>query len=81
MSVQLSGEENYSFKETKSNFHTARETNNDYYKSDVSECSESESEEEEEALNEDLDAIANNKNDEIAKLFQLTVRMLSLIHI
>jgi len=75
MSVQLSGEENYSFKETKSNFHTARETNNDYYKSDVSECSESESEEEEEALNEDLDAIANNKNDEIAKLFQLTVRM------
>ena len=46
MSVQLSGEENYSFKETKSNFHTARETNNDYYKSDVSECSESESESE-----------------------------------
>ena len=63
MSVQLSGEEN-SFKETKSNY-TARETNNDYYKSDVSECSESESEEEEEALNE-FRAIANNKNDEIA---------------
>ena len=85
--IQIStpGEENYSTKNTKDDtndhthniFQTARETPNNGYKSDFSEYSDSDSEEEdEEVLNDDVDAIARrDSRDEIARLFQLTVRM------
>ncbi|CAL6396280.1 unnamed protein product [Bathycoccus prasinos] len=84
--IQIStpGEENYSTKNTKDDtndhthniFQTARETPNNGYKSDFSEYSDSDSEEEdEEVLNDDVDAIARrDSRDEIARLFQLTIR-------
>jgi hypothetical protein len=59
-------------------FQTARESHADYYKSDFSDYTGSEiSEEEEEVLNDDVDAISRGaaSQDEIARLFQLTVRM------